>query len=301
MPIPVFYRSEMNAPGNVSYSPSAGKPAAVVADWVATPAIRDAIELVSFNPVDAPTIAQAHDPAYVSGVLAGTVANGFNNRSKEVAGSLLYTVGSIVAAAKHVLREGRPEFVGNVAVSPTSGFHHANHSHGWGFCTFNGLVVAAMQLKRLGLAKAVAILDYDYHHGDGTADIIERLGLKYIRHFSAGSKYRSPADAPKLLHEINKRFVRAIAGDGIDKADVILYQAGADQHRDDPLGGVLTDDELANRDHQVFRNARLYNVPIVWNLAGGYRLDGSGSIAPVIATHRNTMSQCIRVMADDDY
>lgn len=181
MPIPVFYRPEMNAPSNVSYSPSAGKPAAVVADWCADRTIRAAIELVSFNPVDAATIAQAHDPAYVSGVLAGTIANGFNNRSKEVADSLLYTVGSMVAAAKHVLRDGRPEFSGNVAVSPTSGFHHANYSHGWGFCTFNGLVVAAMELKRLGLAESVAIFDYDYHFGDGTADIIERLGLTYIR------------------------------------------------------------------------------------------------------------------------
>lgn len=301
MKIPVFFRPEMDAPGNVSYSPSAGKPAAVVADWLATPAIRDNIEIVAFNPVDAQTIAQAHDPAYVAGVLACEVANGFRNRSKEVADSLLYTVGSIVAAAKHVLREGRPEDEGNVAVSPTSGFHHAHYGHGYGYCTFNGLVVAAMQLKRLGLAQSVAIFDYDYHYGDGTDDIIQRLGLGFIRHFSAGSEYKTRDDAPRLMQELTRRFARTITASSDSKVDVMLYQAGADQHKDDPLGGVLSDKEMAERDYQVFRCARLYGVPLVWNLAGGYRHDRAGkTIAPVIRTHRDTVKQCVRVMVDRD-
>jgi acetoin utilization deacetylase AcuC-like enzyme len=300
MQLPIFYTPRMAVPSNDSFSPSAGKPAAVVADWTSIPSIADHIEVVAFNPVSEQTIAQAHAPEYVRGVLSSEVANGFNNRLPEVAESLPYTVGSIVAAAKHVLREGRDAHEPSVAVSPTSGFHHANHSHGWGFCTFNGLVVAAMELKRLGLASSVAILDYDYHHGDGTEDIIKRLGLGFIQHFSAGSEYRSPADAPRLLKEINKRFVKAIARAG-QKVDVILYQAGADQHRDDPLGGVLSTAELVDRDYQVFRNAALYEVPIVWNLAGGYQRDKAGSIEPVLEIHRNTMRECIRVMAHGDY
>lgn len=300
MPLSVFYRPEMAAPSNDSYSPSAGKPTAVVADWTAHPDIAEAIEVTSFNPATAQMIAQAHDSDYVDGVLSGELANGFNNHSMEVAGSLLYTVGSIVAAAKHVLREGRPEHEPSMAVSPTSGFHHANHSHGWGFCTFNGLVVAAMELKRLGLASSVAILDYDYHHGDGTEDIITRLGLDFIQHFSAGSEYRSPADAPRLLKEVNKRFVKAIARAG-HQVDVVLYQAGADQHKDDPLGGVLSTAELVDRDYQVFRNAALYAVPLVWNLAGGYQRDKAGSIEPVLEVHRNTMRECIRVAVRCDY
>jgi acetoin utilization deacetylase AcuC-like enzyme len=304
MQLPIFYNPRMTVPSNNSFSPSAGKPAAVVADWASIPTIADHVEVVSFNPVGEKTIAQAHAPDYVRGVLASEVANGFNNRLPEVAQSLPYTVGSIVAAAKYVLREGRAASEPSAAVSPTSGFHHANHAHGWGFCTFNGLVVAAMELKRLGLANSIVILDYDYHHGDGTDDIIKRLGLDYIQHFSAGSVYKSPADAPRLLDEINMRFVEGLGGKRSQPrppADVVLYQAGADQHRDDPLGGVLSTAELADRDYQVFRNARLYGIPIVWNLAGGYQLDKAGRIEPVLEIHRNTMHECLRVMVHDDY
>ena len=302
MPIPVFYRPEMTVPDNASYSPSAGKPAAVVADWLAAPDIREHVEIVSFEPVDAEVIAQAHELDYVAGVMSGTLANGFSNRSPAVASSLLYTTGSLLAAAEHVLRAGQPSHGLRVAVSPTSGFHHAHYASGYGFCTFNGLVAAAMRLKRLGLAETVAIFDYDYHYGDGTDDIINRLGLKFIRHFTAGSKYRNAADAPRLLRELNQQFERVVAPSARHaKADVVLYQAGADQHRDDPLGGVLSDEQMAERDYQVFRNAALHGVPIVWNLAGGYRLDEAKTIAPVLSTHRATMNQCIRVVVSNDH
>lgn len=37
--------------------------------------------------------------------------------------------------------------------------------------------------------------------------------------------------------------------------DVVLYQAGADAHIDDPLGGFLTTSQLLQRDHLVFEGS----------------------------------------------
>lgn len=56
---------------------------------------------------------------------------------------------------------------------------------------------------------------------------------------------------------------------GYRSLDVVLYQAGADPHVDDPQGGYLTTEQLAERDFMVFCECRQRGLPIAWNLAGG--------------------------------
>jgi acetoin utilization deacetylase AcuC-like enzyme len=45
------------------------------------------------------------------------------------------------------------------------------------FCTFNGLMVAAVGLLRARRVRRVLVLDCDFHYGNGTEEIIDRLGL----------------------------------------------------------------------------------------------------------------------------
>lgn len=71
--------------------------------------------------------------------------------------------------------------------------------------------------------------------------------------------------------------------------DLIIYPAGADAHRDDPLGGLLNNRDLAERDQFVFTWARKSQIPIAWNLAGGYQRDEFGCIVRVLTIHRQTM------------
>jgi acetoin utilization deacetylase AcuC-like enzyme len=73
--------------------------------------------------------------------------------------------------------------------------------------------------------------------------------------------------------------------------DVVLYQAGADPHVDDPLGGWLTTEQLAERDRRVFLTARSIGLPIAWNLAGGYQ----NPLRKVLDIHDNTMRACVEV------
>ncbi len=49
--------------------------------------------------------------------------------------------------------------------------HHAERGNFGGFCYFNSAAVAAERLSRLG---RVAVLDVDFHHGNGTQDIFWR-------------------------------------------------------------------------------------------------------------------------------
>src|SRR4051794_24542560 len=98
--IDVFYSPRLVAHKNASFSPSAHKPAAVVASWKSLP-----VSLTWRTPTPA-TIAElglTHDAHYVDDVLACRINNGFDNRLPEVAASLPWTSGAMLSAARHVL------------------------------------------------------------------------------------------------------------------------------------------------------------------------------------------------------
>lgn len=278
--IPVFYDGRMVADSK-GYSPSAAKPKQVVEDWLANTL---PIEIRAFNRVSIGDLGRVHSISYVDGVLGGSRANGHGNFDLDIAESCRWTVGSFTTAARYALSN-------RVACSPTSGFHHASYNEAGGFCTFNGLMVAAAQLIDEGIAGTVGILDYDFHFGNGTQDIIENVGcdddwdmidkVPHVTH--VGKEIMEPGEIERSIHEMG--------------ADIILYQAGADQHIDDPLGGLFTTEELRNRDRRVFRYCAKHGIPIVWCLAGGYQRDASGGIAPVLEIHRNTMIECVQAFA----
>ncbi|MDD3051408.1 MAG: histone deacetylase, partial [Candidatus Cloacimonetes bacterium] len=71
---------------------------------------------------------------------------------------------------------------------------------------------------------------------------------------------------------------------------ILFYQAGADPHVDDPLGGILTTEEMRKRDEIVFGFAKNTGIPIVWNLAGGYQ----SPVSKVLDLHENTYRMAVR-------
>jgi acetoin utilization deacetylase AcuC-like enzyme len=249
---PVFYRSEMSASTNGLLTPSS-KPRRTVEGWIKNGIITQA-DIRSFDPVTVDDLYTAHDREYVDGVMSGHSPNRFGDCDEVTVANLLQTTGSMVAAALHVAEHG------GVACSPTSGFHRAHHDRGSGFCTFNGLMLAAIKLDRMG--KTVGIIDCDAHYGDGTQDIIDRLGLHHIRHYTLGRLYLpgrnlSMCGITEWTHG---------AVDNLHLCDVVLYQASADAYIDGPEGKKISLTELVLRDSIVFSG--LKNV--VWNLAGGY-------------------------------
>ncbi len=274
--IPVFFTPQMVADSR-SYSPSAAKPKQVVASWQA---LGLPLEVHAPAAVSVEQLSLAHDADFVRGVLEGRLQNGFGNRSPEVAASLPFTSGAMCAAARHAWKHG------GVAVAPCSGFHHARWEQPAGFCTFNGLMVTAATLRAEG-ARRIGILDCDHHEGDGTDAIIGHLGASsWVRHFTAGKHFHRPRDA--------EAFFAWLPGvlDALSDCDVVLYQAGADPHRDDPLGGWLTTRQLHERDEVVFQSLAARAVPVAWNLAGGYQQQPDGSIPKVLEIHDNTLRAC---------
>ena len=288
--IPVFYCPEMSVDSG-GYSPSASKPQQVVATWGGTGL---AIDIRAFLPATADELSQVHEPDHVLSILEGNTQNGHGNRIEEVSQSCLWTVGSFVAATHEAVRNGQ------VACSPTSGFHHAGYDHCGGYCTFNGLMAAAQAM--IANDVAVAIVDCDRHFGDGTQDIIERLDLKdRVPHWTYGRDVPSGFHWSGFEQQI-RQFISDFAEQSEPGGRVLLYQAGADVHIDDPLGPGptrgMTDDDMRQRDRLIFTLCHDLKIPVVWNLAGGYQRDEQGGISRVLDLHRATMEECIQCFAD---
>jgi acetoin utilization deacetylase AcuC-like enzyme len=277
----VFFSPAMVARAG-SFSPSAEKPAAVVASWLAR-----GLPVELHDPVAATLddFALAHDRDHVRAILEGRACNGFGNRSPEVAASLPFTTGAMLSAARHAIAAR------TIACAPCSGFHHAGPKSVEGFCTFNGLMVTALALLRDGTAKRVGIVDCDMHFGNGTEAILDRSGARdRVKHFTAGARYHHADQASAFFAELPRVL------DAMADCDVVLYQAGADPHVDDPLGGFLTTDELRRRDEVVFSTLSGMGVPVAWNLAGGYRREKDGSIPGVLEVHENTTREHLRAV-----
>jgi acetoin utilization deacetylase AcuC-like enzyme len=287
--IPVVYSQVMVADSGHEVSPSASKPGLVAA---ALKAQEYAVDIVAPEPVSVEDFIRVHDPRFVKAVLEGREDNGFGNRSPEVAASLPYTTGSLLTACKIALGPSRPM----VVASLSSGFHHARFAKAADFCTFNGLMVTAAYFlsnaQTNGRVKRVAILDADYHYGDGTDEILDQTGLRAnVFHLSFGQEFKRPDQVDAFFARLD-----ALEQDLLRfEPQVILYQAGADAHIDDPLGGFLTTEQMGARDEKIFSLGKKLGIPIVFNLAGGYQRDADGGISKVVRLHLNTFSAALRV------
>jgi len=275
----VFYSEHQSVEESQGFSPSASKPKLVLESWKK---LGIPLEIVEPVPASFDDFCLAHDPDYVRGVLDCKIPNGFGNCSPEVAASLPFTTGSMMSAAFHAIKTGES------CCSPTSGFHHAGWGHGAGYCTFNSLAVSSIKLQHFGAGR-IGILDLDQHWGDGTQDIIDQLKISYVEHWSLGNSGVQAGESAK-------EFIEGLFGlvtETFEECDVLLYQAGADCHVDDPLGGRFTTDQLRKRDRAVFEACKAIDLPIVFNLAGGYQ----NPIRKVLDLHDITALEFQRVFS----
>lgn len=222
------------------------------------------------EPLTPTDLARAHDSDFVDDVLTCRVANGFGNKNPALTNTTRYTTGNIVRATEWVIQEGML-----VACSATQGFHHSHYDHCYGYCTFNGLILAARcAVDLLGLK--VLIIDGDGHEGDGTNDIIDKTGLYHdvinIDRRQLAHGVRPTWNARMWMYY----FTHLI---NLHEPGIILYQAGADAWEEDPYGaGYLSKEGMRHRDEGLFRAALDAEVPVVWNLAGGYTDPMQGTI-----------------------
>jgi len=228
---------------------SLSKPAKVFSRCYAP--LRDTV--VTVRPITLDQVSLAHHRPWARDVFECREQNGFGDSRQEVVRQVLYANGALLCAADLALSTG-------VSFAPVSGFHHAGYAFNGGFCTFNGLIITLQVLRSTGRIRSALILDFDGHYGDGTADIINWLDLDWITHMTRLHPFNKAETAIKQATEAIQLC-----------PDIVIYQAGADSHVDDSFGaGYFTTEQWKRRDSEIFNHCHQLNVPIVWNLAGGY-------------------------------
>jgi acetoin utilization deacetylase AcuC-like enzyme len=262
----------------------------------------DGVQIAEPKPVAVADLARVHSAEYIDAVRHGEPRALAESQkfpwSPQLFPSVCLTNGACLAAARQALGDG-------ASAALASGFHHACADHGEGFCTFNGLVVAADALVASGEACRVGVLDLDLHYGNGTAQLaaprphLFQVSI-YGNDYWANMPYRD-VTVPRHVDGENHRSFALPAG--CDRAtllatlqralpllaeaqiDLLLFQAGADPYFEDPYSPLQLDhDDLLARDRAVFDFTRNARLPVAWVLAGGYTKD----IRKVVRVHLNT-------------
>jgi acetoin utilization deacetylase AcuC-like enzyme len=187
------------------------------------------IKLVSPEPATVEQLLLAHTAEYIKAFLSGepydVASAALGEWSEEVVASVLASTGGVIAAALAALESGK-------AGSLSSGLHHAKSDHGAGFCTINGLAIAALIALAHG-ANNVGILDVDAHCGGGTFEILGANPLIRIGDVSTSSfdSWRSGEERHRI--EINtdpETYLDTVAEmlEHIGSVDLLLLNAGMD-------------------------------------------------------------------------
>ena len=257
--------------------------------------------------IDRNELAAVHDPTYVDAVLTG------EPRELATTNELGWDpglAGAVSAAVAGVRDAARTAYRGaTIAGSLSSGLHHAAAGHGRGYCTFNGLVVAAVAALREG-AERILVLDLDAHCGGGTAALIrpipeiEQVDVSvdvFDMYESRELARLTLCDGRDYLEVVARELARIETPEAID---LVLYNAGMDPH--EQAGGVpgITFATLAERERMVFDWASGNQLPLAWVLAGGYTAGNEGAaleMAGLVGLHRETIRAAATAVRSGSY
>jgi acetoin utilization deacetylase AcuC-like enzyme len=185
-----------------------------------------------------------------------------------------------VLAAERALHGEGPSFC---ATRPPG--HHATPSRAMGFCLLSNAAIAArVALERLGAAR-VLIVDWDVHHGNGTADCVrDEPRIRYVSlhqwPYYPGTGLADDTGCGNLFHVPRTPglpaavYVRDLL-EAVDRAvdgfapSLVIHSAGFDALRGDPLGGFTLEPD----DHATITRAIAARAPgagVMSLLEGGY-------------------------------
>lgn len=129
--------------------------------------------------------------------------------------------------------------------------HHCERERAMGFCFFNNVAVAAAQALARGIRR-IAILDFDLHYGNGTADIFqgdERVWLfstyqhPLYPNWTGALHAKNLVDVPLAAYAGSEQFRHAVSERWLPQLEalqpeLLLVSAGFDAHAQDPLGDL---------------------------------------------------------------
>lgn len=172
--------------------------------------------------------------------------------------------------------------------------HHAGREYMGGYCYLNNAAIAAQRCIEGG-AKRVAVLDVDFHHGNGTQDIFyDRSDVLFISihgdpavsypYFSGyadergvgpgeGLNLNLPLPKGTAMSEFEVALLHAGAAVARHAPDALIVSLGVDTFESDPISHfrLRTPDYL-----RVGEVIERFGIPTLFVMEGGYMVDEIG-------------------------
>lgn len=186
--------------------------------------------------------------------------------------------------------------------------HHASYRGEYGFCFYNNVAIAARYAQKKYKLARILIVDWDYHHGDGTewafyddptvlffsthalyafpgTGAADKTGKGEGKGFNINVPLPRGADDKAILSAFTGRLVPAA---NTFRPDLVLISAGFDSRKDDLLGDfAVTDAGFAELTKLVISIAADHcNSRVVSILEGGYNTKG---LALAVESHIETL------------
>ncbi len=172
--------------------------------------------------------------------------------------------------------------------------HHAGRDYFGGYCYLNNAAIAAQAAVDAG--RRVAILDIDYHHGNGTQDIfyetanplVVSLHADPVRDYpfywghadengtgaGVGANINLPLPHGTTLTPYRAALTRGLAAVAASNADLLVLSYGADTYIGDPIARFA----LETSDYAVIAaDIAALNLPTLIVMEGGYAVDALGA------------------------
>jgi len=255
-----------------------------LSDWPEADSLR-ALQPLSLADAE-PWLRQIHSDAHIKAI---------KSQQAFFDSALLATAAALAAVDAVMQGTVRNAF----CASRPPGHHAMNTGQEEGFCYFNHIAVAARYAQQHYQADKVLIIDWDYHHGNGTewafyADPSvlffsthdqfaypgtgspQRLGEGDGKGFNINVHLDCGADDKAILEAFETALRPAAEA---FKPDLILVSAGFDSRQDDLLGCFnVTDDGFYKLTQWVMALAEEYcDGRLVSVLEGGYNIKGNAS------------------------
>jgi acetoin utilization deacetylase AcuC-like enzyme len=205
-------------------------------------------------------------------------------------GSAYWSAQSVLSATHAVLAGERAAF----ALCRPPG-HHAGADYLGGYCYLNTAAIAAQAARDAG-ARRVAILDIDYHHGNGTQDIFWARGDVFYASLHAdpatdypffwghadeigeeageGTTLNLPLPQGATLDAFRRAQGAALEAIARFAPDLLVLSFGADTWEGDPISHL----KLTTADYGLLaRDIAACGWPTVIAMEGGYAIDALGA------------------------
>ena len=250
--------------------------------WLRNSNSADELSFIEPPRATAEQLQRAHCAGYVERFCAGQLSAKELRRiglpwSQQLADRTVTAVGGTIATVNAALQHG---LAGHLA----GGTHHAHREFGAGYCIFNDLAVAALEVLAIGAVERLIIVDLDVHQGDGSAEILKdeprafTFSMHAAKNFPARKKLsdydvplESGLDDAGYLQALAQHLPRALEESA---AELVIFDAGIDVHAGDRLGLLnISDDGLRQRERYVINLARDAGLPVAAVIGGGYDRD----------------------------